>query len=381
MNEKKSHKPIWIFLIFLLALLVLPVSFPLLKDRLDSASHENRTLSAFPVLTGIGELSSYTAALENYLNDHLPYKNQLVAVNANARTALRLDQTMVHYLVGGQVIIGKENWLFYNGTEPESTLDDYLCNNLYTEQELREIAEGYTALNEKYRSEGIEFVLFIPPNKEQVYPEFMPDSLVPLGQVSRTDQLTEYLSEHTDVPVIYAKEELTREKEEGYQVFYKYDTHWNKLGAFVGVQLINEALQGEKSSLSEVTVEAVDGEVPNDLAGVLGLAGSLVEPKDLVIKDYQPGVSVQITSDNKQPLGEFISYASNAADSRKLVMIKDSFSINMMEYLPYDYAETAFVTDSAQAKQYIEENHPDIVILEVVERQHFRAELQWRELL
>ncbi len=380
-KERKTRKPIWIFLIFLMALLALPVSFPFLKGYVDAASYENRTLAAFPTLSGIGELSSYTTALEQYLNDHLPYKNQLVDINARLRTALKLDQTVVHYLSGGQVIYGKDDWLFYNGTYPESTLDDYLCNNLYTEEELREIADGYNALNEKYRAEGITFLLFIPPNKEQVYPEFMPDSLVPVQIQSRTDQLTEYLTEHTEVPVIYAKEELTREKENGFQVFYKYDTHWNKLGGFVGTQLIDQQLKGESRTLSEVDVEAVDGAVPNDLAGVLGLATTLVEPKDLIVKDYRAGGDARITSDNTQPLGEFISFESDSDDPRRLLMIRDSFSVNMMEYLPYDYAETAFITDSAQAKEYIEQNHPDIVVLEIVERQHFRAELQWRELL
>lgn len=380
-NKPEKRKPVLVFFIFLVALLALPVSFPFLKGYVDAASYENRTLASFPALTGIRQLGSYTAAVEQYLNDHLPYKNQLVGINARLRTALKLDQTVVHYLSGGQVIYGKDDWLFYNGTYPESTLNDYLCNNLYTEEELKEIADGYTALNEKYKAEGITFLLFIPPNKEQVYSEFMPDTLVPQQPVSRTDQLTEYLSEHTEVPVVYAKKELIHEKENGFQVFYKYDTHWNKLGGFVGTQLINRELKGEGRTLSEVNVQTVDGAVPNDLAGVLGLATTLVEPKDLVVEDYCPEGEIRITSDNTQPLGEFISFASNSENPGKLLMIRDSFSVNMMDYLPYDYAETAFITDSAQAKDYIEQNHPEYVVLEVVERQSFRAELQWRELL
>ena len=381
MNKKSKKKPLVVFLIFLTALIILPLSFPLAKGWLDTESHENRTLSSFPAFGGIRELSSYTAAIEQYLNDHLPYKNQLVEANARIRRALKLDQTALHYMTGSQVIYGKDDWLFYNGTDPESSLPDYLCNNLYTEEELAGIAEGYTALNEKLKAEGIRFVLFIAPNKEQVYPEFMPDSLQPVGKVSRTDQLVSYLRENTDVSVIYAKERLVSEKENGYQVFYRYDTHWNKLGGFVGTQLLNEELKGEYRSLSEADVQAVDGAVPNDLACVIGLSEALVEPKDLVIENYAPGVTTEITSDNKEPLGEYIFFASDAKDPRSLLMIKDSFSVNMMEYLPYDYAETAFITNSELAKNYIEENHPDIVVLEIVERQHFRAELQWRELL
>lgn len=381
MNKESKKKLAAVFLIFLAALLVLPLSFPLLKGWLDTESHENRTLSSFPVPGGIRELGSYTAAIEQYLSDHLPYKNQLVEANARIRTALKLDQTALHYKAGSQVIYGKDDWLFYNGTEPESSLDDYLCDNLYTEEELSEIAAGYTALNEKYKAEGIRFILFIAPNKEQVYPEYMPDSLVPVGTYSRTDQLTAYLRENTDVTVIYAKEKLISEKEDGYQVFYKYDTHWNKLGGFVGTQLINQELKGESRRLSEVDVKAVDGAVPNDLACVIGLSEALVEPKDLVVENYSPGVTAEITSDNKEPLGEYIFFTSDAEDPRSLLMIKDSFSVNMMEYLPYDYAETAFITNSELAKNYIEENHPDFVVLEIVERQHFRAELQWRELL
>lgn len=369
------------FVIFLAALLIFPVSFPFLKSRVDTTSYEKRTLAQAPEFSSIKEIGDYLTMLEGWFNDRLPYKNQLVAANAKFRTALGLDQTILDFLAGGQVIRGKENWLFFNATDHEDSLGDFLCTNLYTEEEMAEIAAGYQALHDRYQEEGIEFILFFAPNKEQVYPEFMPDTLVPKGPISRTDQLTAYLREHTDVTALYAKAALIAEKENGFQVYYKYDTHWNELGGFVGEQLIKGALTGESKTLSEVTVEAVDEAPLNDLAGVIGLGGTLKEAQDWIVADYEPDVTVTITSEGSDPAGEYISFSSDARDPRSVLVVKDSFSINMMPYFARDFAETMFIIDSARSKEYVREQHPDVVVLEIAERQYYRMEGQWKELL
>ncbi len=62
-------------------------------------------------------------------------------------------------------------------------------------------------------------------------------------------------------------------------------------------------------------------------------------------------------------------------------MIKDSFVYSMLPFLSKDFGETLFTTDSTLAKELIAERHPDIVVLEIVERHYYRAEHQWEELL
>ncbi len=363
---------------FLIALLALPVSFVFSRNVIDTENYENREYAPFPAFS-LKTFGVFPYGFERYLNDRLPYKNQLTRLNAQIENAAGLHNTVLQYYSTDPVLHGKDGWLFYNAAGYESTINDYLCNNLYDEAELQRIAAGYQALNDQYAAQGITFVLMIPTNKEQVYPEYMPDALQPVGTVSRTDQLVAYLREHTTVPVVYTKQALIDAKPEA-QLFYKYDSHWNQCGGFVGEQLLREVLQGKKEDLSDYEIKVLPDRYIGDLATVSGLQDTLYEyPPE--VAGYQPGVTATLTSGEDSEEATMMSYVSDAPDQRRLLMIKDSFCYSMLPFLSKDFGETLFTTDSTLAKELIAERHPDIVVLEIVERHYYRAEHQWEELL
>ena len=363
---------------FLVALLALPVSFLFTRNVIDTTNYENREYAAFPELS-LKTFGVFPYGFERYLNDHLPYKNQLKRLNAQMENTAGLYDTVLQFFSTDPVLHGKDGWLFYNAAGYESTVNDFLCNNLYEEAELQRIAAGYQALNDQYVSQGMTFVLMIPTNKEQVYPEFMPDGLKPVGTVSRTDQLVSYLREHTTVPVIYTKQALLDAKQET-QVFYKTDSHWNQPGAFVGAQMLREVLQGESDPLSAYEITVLDQPYIGDLAIVGGLQDTMYE-YPLKVNGYKPDVTATLTSEEDSAEAKLMSYVSDAPDQRKLLMIKDSFCYSMLPFLSKDFGETLFTTDSTLAKELIAERQPDIVVLEIVERHYYRAEHQWEELL
>jgi len=363
---------------FLAALLALPVSFLFTRNFIDTTNYEKREYAPFPELS-IKTFGVFPYGFEQYLNDHLPYKNQLTRLNAQLEDAAGVNDSMLQYFMTNSVMHGKDGWLFYNVSGYESTINDYLCNNLYDEAELERLAAGYQALNDQYAAQGITFVLMIPTNKEQVYPEYMPDALQPEGTVSRTDQLVSYLRENTTVPVVYTKQALIDAKPEA-QLFYKYDSHWNQCGGFVGEQLLREVLQGEKEDLSDYEIVELPDRFIGDLATLSGLQDTLYEyPPEVV--GYRPDVTATLTSEEDSQEAELMTYVSDAPDQRKLLMIKDSFIYSMLPFLSRDFGNLICTTDSELAKQLIAERHPDIVVLEIVERQFYRAEHQWEELL
>lgn len=216
-----------LFILFLLVLTAPAVTFPVVRNFIDSENHENRRFAEAPQFS-FTEMPSFPGQFDEWFNDYLPYKNQLVMTNTMKNDLLGVGTTAMEYMTGSMVIRGKDNWLFYNA-EKQQSFNDYLCNNLYEEAELAEITKSYVRLQEKLKELGIELVVFYATNKEQIYPEYMPSSIVPVGTYSRTDQLVDYLRANTDIPTIYTKEALLKEKE-GRQLFYKYDTHWNNLG-------------------------------------------------------------------------------------------------------------------------------------------------------
>ncbi len=368
--------------VFLAALIIPTISWLFLRPALSSENREKREYAAFPELS-VSNYTNIAPEFEKWFNDRLPYKNQMTALNAEIKKQTKLESNWMDYIGGLGVIFGKDGWLFYNGNTGESTINDFICNNLYSEAVLEELAAGYQALSDQYKAQGIDFILFIPTNKEQVYPELMPDDLVPQGKVSRTDQLVAYLKEHTDVTVIYAKDALIEAKAEGYPLFNKYDSHWNTVGAFVGSQLICEELTGEKSELSDVTVFYNDAvPEPRDLADVYGLGDEYRENGSWDV--YEPekaDLTGGFTTEGASAEAEFMQFESTAEDKREILIIKDSFVFNMIGTMARCFAKLTMISDSKMAKEYVEKYHPSVVILEIVERQFYRAEHQWEELL
>lgn len=138
-----------IFCLFFLFLAAPAVTFPFVKDHIDSENHENRRFAEKPDLS-FGTLASFPKQFDDYFNDHLPYKNQLVMANTMKNDFLGVGTTMMEYMTSSMVIRGKDNWLFYNA-EKQQSFNDYMCNNLYEEGELAEIAKGYVKLQEKLK--------------------------------------------------------------------------------------------------------------------------------------------------------------------------------------------------------------------------------------
>lgn len=349
-----------IYVTFLLLLILPVVTFPFMKGHIDSANHEKRKFAERPNLTW-STLTSFPEQFDTYFNDHLPYKNQLVMLNNIKNECLGSGTTAIEYL-SVSVIRGKEKWLFYNGvSETEESMKDYLCNNLYTEKQLKKISKRYVKLQKKLEEMGIELVVLYAANKEQIYPEYMPSTIVPLSTYSRTDQLVDYIHEHTDVPLLYTKEALLREKEK-HQVFYKYDTHWNDLGGFVGGQILNEYFHGEYVSLDDISYSVVRENESGDLADLLSMRKIYNDDTVWQIDDYKEEVTEHLSDEESA-----YEFTSNAKDKRSVLVVKDSFGYAMMG-IAKDFAKVTFLKNTEVFKEYCEEKTPDILLLEIVER-------------
>ena len=362
-----------IYVTFLLLLILPVVTFPFMKGHIDSANHEKRKFAERPNLTW-STLTSFPEQFDTYFNDHLPYKNQLVMLNNIKNECLGSGTTAIEYL-SVSVIRGKEKWLFYNGvSETEESMKDYLCNNLYTEKQLKKISKRYVKLQKKLEEMGIELVVLYAANKEQIYPEYMPSTIVPLSTYSRTDQLVDYIHEHTDVPLLYTKEALLREKEK-HQVFYKYDTHWNDLGGFVGRQLINEYFHGEYISLDQASYSVVSRNQSGDLAGLLSVKSRYSDDTVYQIKCDNMGAGCTLLEDG----GDYYVFSSDAADRRSVLIIMDSFGDALMG-MADDFAKVIFTKEENNMKQLLKKEKPDIVLLEIAERKKAAQETLCRKL-
>lgn len=387
-NEKK-HTRILMLVVFVVLLSAPLLTWPIMRNVVDTTNYENRNFAEFPELS-LENLWNVTSEFDDWFSDRVPYKNQVRHLSSEIRLAMNEHSSWLDYFGNTLVIAGKDDWLFYNGTKAmdESTVEDFVGGNLYTDEELQELSAGYQELSDQYEEKGMQFILFIPPNKEQVYPELMPDSLGIITEYSRMDQFVDYMHEHTTVNVVYAKDALLDAKEQGFRLYQKYDSHWNYLGSFVGCELLRQEILGESFPLAGREIGQMLDEngdpVPEDrdLALMLNLGEKYTEYENLAVKDYFEDRAYAVGAWTNWDNVDYVNYKNaDTGNDLRLLMLRDSFSFKMEPYLARDYAEIMLLSDTKYARQYVIDTPPDVVVMEIVERKSGFLEKAWKEML
>ena len=92
------------------------------------------------------------------------------------------------------VVLGKNNWLFFTD---EGSIEDYKGTNLYTRDQLELIKDNILSTKAYLEARGIEFILMIPSNKEEIYSDNLPDYIRKRGEQTRAEQVISYPVSYT----------------------------------------------------------------------------------------------------------------------------------------------------------------------------------------
>lgn len=288
--------------------------------------------------------------LQNALNsftERLFGRTRLIAFNTELTSFL----TGGTYIESTQVLLGKNDMFFYKTELDGHPIWDYMGINHFTDEELAEIAGNIMATRDYLASRGIEFYAMCAPNKEIIYPENMPDTIARVDEVSRGEQLAEYIAENTDLVFVYPKDALLEAKKDT-QIYYKTDTHCNQKGSFVMIQELFRAAYGTHAELSSVDFRCDSTEYIGDLATLAGLG-----------------------NEDKYKIDDVYVFERDTADpsqyhDQTLLFVGDSFggflSAVCKGYYKYDEVYWEY-PDSFNIKMY-DKYDPDVVIWERAER-------------
>ena len=310
-------------------------------DSKDSSTERTGEQTAEQVKT------PWFTALQNTLNsftERLCARNKLIAFNSELTSLL----TGGTYMESTQVLLGKNNWLFYKTELDGHPLWDYMGINHFTDDELAAIAANLVSMRDGFNALGVDFYVTALPNKEIIYEEYMPDTVARVDTVSRAEQLADYIWDNTDLVYVYPKQALLDAKAEG-QIYYQTDTHWNQKGAFVGMQqLMHEAYGVEAKNLDSVSFDITS----NDLAGDLAVIGGVAD-KYNIDTTY---VFDADTADKAQ-------YRDEVA-----LVVGDSFSGFLSTIAKGYYKEVHWIYTKDFTMSMLDEYDADVVIWESVER-------------
>ncbi|WP_256759524.1 hypothetical protein [Cohnella sp. WQ 127256] len=345
-------------------LLVVPVFGGLILNQ-KQADVENRTLATNPFLH-LSDLSfrEFTGQFESFINDHFAFRDRLIRWNNEIKVKW-LGMSSVD-----QVIIGKDGWLFYNG---DGSIEDYQGLETFSDKQLQTIRDNLEERKRWLAAQGIEFYVTVAPDKNTIYPEYLPGYIRKGQNGTRLDQLLAYLRSNSDIEVIDLRTTLLEHKSDG-QLYHKNDTHWNELGAFYGYEKIiaevRQDLPGiEPLSIHDFKVNStsssgdlskmlmIDGEISDDYLTLEPVSGSKVENYTMQAEPYPDSPDTIITTAPGLP-----------ADSYTLLMFRDSFTVNMIPYLSRNFKRSVHVWNHNFDTNIIKEEHPDVVIHELVER-------------
>lgn len=340
--------------------LILCAAYPtsLLFGEASDVSVEKRVLSPAPTFSW-ETIESYPTALEAYVNDRLPYRRELIHANS----------MLSYYVLGTSptrlTIQGKDGWLFYGSVTDGDSIACYKGTNLYTAEELAAIAAKLETLHSALLKEGKEFVLFIPPNKERIYSEYMPDVYGEPASEYRMKQLTEYLRENTAVRVVCPETELAEAKTmvPEYNAYYKLDTHWNYIGGYEGCRALCKALSIELPPASTLSYTDTEPTIA-DLADNMNLRKELNVVPDFTISGYD---RYHLVCDEHEMQARYI-YHNDGADERGLYMVGDSFMDAMDDFTAAQFSHTEMVHYSKYVPGDMLKTDAKVVVYEMVER-------------
>lgn len=274
----------------------------------------------------------------------------------------RIEIYTNYYITGEihstQVLAGKENWLFYKSTtDGGDSLADYQGTAYFSQTLMERVTANLLDIQTTLSQKGIDFAVMICPNKEQIYFDKMPESLTKYDDINRTDVLVDFLRTNSDIPLIYPKAEL-RSLRNDFQLYFKYDTHWNQLGSYIAQQQFMDLLFQKRNSLRDQEVITLRTNVSGDLATMIGLSQAYHDDEDygLMIGAMTPPIQD----------GEYFN--DKAQIDQTILLVGDSFRNALVPHFLNEFKHIYVVQISDYNKTLLDTLKPDIVLLEMVER-------------
>jgi len=137
-------------------------------DNSDSAKelqNENRTITPWPSKEVYERgVDHYASQINKYLEDRLLFRSVALSSVTKARFSILGMET------SNDAIIGKDDWLFLKRTIASATgLSEYVLSD----EQIQSWADNALAIKQKVEANDGEFIIVIPADKAQVYPEQM----------------------------------------------------------------------------------------------------------------------------------------------------------------------------------------------------------------
>jgi hypothetical protein len=355
----------WAVIVVFLGAIALPLLGALLPVRSPQSANDLRELAALPQLRLKGSaLKAFPAQFEQYWNDHFAFRGSLIG-------ALNIAKVRwLHVSTSAHVLLGRASWLFYT---PEPVGRDHDCIRPFTPYELERWRRVLEHRHDWLARRGCRYLLFIPPDKQTIYPEYADPNSLPKHERTRLDQLIEYLqAHHSPVEAVDIRPALRVAKQHE-RLYHRTDSHWNDRGAFVGYTQVAAAL-AKGCPVIEPLPRSAFCETTDTRGGDLAMMVGLAEREDWLRLEPRSPWRARMKEDVVWPAGAVFPlgkpFATECDDARlpRAVVFHDSFMLALYPFLSQHFRRAAFVWQDDFYPEVVERERPDIVLQELLER-------------
>ena len=347
----------------------LAVPLVLTSSTAWDAAAERRAESPLPKADLLlADPKDFTTAAEDYFDDHFGMRRALVDLrNLIDVRVFRASPTPL-------VTMGRQDWLFFEG---DGSREDFAGRRALAPADLAAWRAAVTRRRDQLAAQGITYVLAVIPNKQTVYPEFLPGGV--RAGVSRAQQFSDDLR-GTDVAdtVLFLAPSLIAAKGRG-DLYQHLDSHWNARGAYVAYRAIMERVEQLSGHAHNLVTFPWDAFTPapeqdRDLARMMGVplqASGAVDPSRLPIPRITIAEFEGIDATPAEDLAKQDAARSCSSADGRILLFHDSFGGAIWRYFAGSFARLRTHSrqpNDDQLQRYVALERPDVVVELGVER-------------
>lgn len=363
MFERKMKK---IFCILFLAMLYIPLFMTNRKKNVVS-SDEKRMLAQMPGFYKEDgtKNTDFNIEFEAWINDNIGLRSFMVVANA------RLQYYVFDVLSNNSdMYLGPKGEFNY---ATAAMLADYRHVNLYSQDQLLQIADSFQTVNDFLEQKGMLFWYYQCWDKHSIYPEYFPTTVIQNKGESKTDGIVRTIQEHTTVSVISPKQELIDAKIK-LPTYSKWGdaAHWTQRGAYIGYLKLMAEINAQSDNRYKVLGEDDYNITITDQGSVLfgGIHNEDMQENFEIRNPQAVLTNEKLTLYGEDQRHRFYTNESVKNDTRLLLIGDSYFEQFIIEDMAESFHETVLIWGDycADIEAIIEAYEPDLVVLEAAER-------------
>ena len=320
-----------IFLTSFFIILFIPMSH---INKNDISIQENRTLAKWNgFIKSNGEINwKFGEDFNNWFNDRFALREKTITINQ------KIQQSFEPYFYCTQYACWNKrtNWMYWPSKFTQYNIYDQ-DTYIYSLKKLKEFSQN----------NNIELYIIVAPTKCSLYYDEMNLSLTPTNEPQVVKELIEVVKNNTKIDILYPYDTFKNNIDKDL-LYYKADHHWTQKGSFIGYNILINKMKEKYPNIkatkeNDYNISYDDNKKEtNSQYNLLKLNNEKVFDVKYQIYSYKDCKSIKsqkiILSKNPNLLKYHYTY-KNAPNKQKVMVLGDSFGLNLTNFLSYTFSE------------------------------------------